>query len=31
MLLPQGLGLILFLLLVSRGKGLWAALKSIIN
>jgi len=27
-LLPQGLGLILFLLLVLRGKGLWAALKS---
>jgi len=27
-LLPQGLGLILFLLLVLRSKGLWAALKS---
>ena len=27
-LLPQGLGLILFLLLVLRGEGLWAALKS---
>ena len=28
MLLPQGLGLILFLLLVLRGKGLWTAFKS---
>jgi hypothetical protein len=28
MLLPQGLGLILFLLLVLRGKGLWATFKS---
>ena len=28
MLLPQGLGLILFLLLVLRSKGLWAAFKS---
>jgi len=30
-LLPQGLGLILFLLLVLRRKGLWATLKSKIN
>ena len=31
MLLPQGLGLILFLLLVLRGKGLWTAFKSKIS
>lgn len=31
MLLPQGLGLILFLLLILRGKGLLAGFKSIIN
>ena len=30
-LLPQGLGLILFLLLVLRGKGLWTAFKSKIS
>jgi hypothetical protein len=30
-LLPQGLGLILFLLLVLRGKDLWAALKSTVS